>query len=179
MSISLIILFAVAVVLLIVVIAASRLSNHYSITESIAINRPVSSVFDYIKLLRHSDKYNKWTMLDPNVKRSYMGTDGTVGFIAAWDSAMKQVGTGEQEIIAIFEDQRVDWALRFEKPFRNEASSYMTTAAMPGETTLVTWAFEGRRNLSMKIFHLLFNLPKMLGRDLAESLRNLKRVLEK
>jgi hypothetical protein len=34
-------------------------------------------------------------MMDPNAKMEYKGTDGTVGFISAWDSKIKYVGKGE------------------------------------------------------------------------------------
>ena len=37
-------------------------------------------------------------MMDRNVKKSFKGTDGTVGFVAAWDSDNKKVGKGEQEV---------------------------------------------------------------------------------
>jgi hypothetical protein len=37
-------------------------------------------------------------MMDPDMKKTYRGTDGTVGFVSEWESNKKDVGTGEQEI---------------------------------------------------------------------------------
>jgi hypothetical protein len=36
--------------------------------------------------------------MDPNMKKTYTGTDAEVGFISAWESTDKNVGVGEQEI---------------------------------------------------------------------------------
>ena len=61
-------------------------------------------------------------MLDPQAKKTFTGIDGTVGFIMAWDSKNKEAGKGEQEIKKIAEGQRVDFEIRFEKPFEGVAS---------------------------------------------------------
>lgn len=39
-------------------------------------------------------------MTDPNMRKNFKGTDGTVGFCYAWDGN-KKAGKGEQEIIAL------------------------------------------------------------------------------
>ncbi len=118
-------------------------------------------------------------MTDPNQKTEYRGTDGTVGFVMAWDSENKGVGKGEQEITTIIDGQKVGYALRFEKPFKNNAGSYIITEPVSNNQTKVKWAFTGSRPYGQKIMHFLLNLPKMLGKDLYTSLVNLKAVLEK
>ena len=107
-----------------------------------------------------------------------MGTDGTVGFVSAWDSELNQVGKGEQEIISLQEGRRVDYEIRFEKPFKNISYAYISTIGLSDSSTEVLWVFKGKRNLLMKLLHLVFNLPKTLGKDLSESLANLKRIME-
>jgi hypothetical protein len=113
------------------------------------------------------------------MKRDYKGTDGTAGFIYFWDSENKQVGKGEQEIIKITEGERIDYEIRFIKPFAGTSSSYMATEPVSPGQTKVIWVFKGMRNYPMKIMHLLLNLKKMLGKDLATGLATLKTVLEK
>ena len=45
--------------------------------------------------------------MDPNIKTDFRGTDGTVGFISAWDSNnIKNVGKGEQEILNMVDGGR-------------------------------------------------------------------------
>ena len=106
-----------------------------------------------------------------------MGTDGTVGFVSAWDSELNQVGKGEQEIISLQEGRRVDYEIRFEKPFKNISFAYISTVGLSDSSTKFC-GFKGKRNLFMKLLHLVFNLPKTLGKDLTESLTNLKRIME-
>ena len=48
----------------------------------------------------------------------FTGTDGTVGFISAWESDIKNVGSGEQEILNIVEGERLGYEIRFLKPFK-------------------------------------------------------------
>jgi uncharacterized protein YndB with AHSA1/START domain len=178
MSILTMIVLTLLVILILLFISASFLSDQYSIEASIVINRPVEKVFDFIRYLRHADRYNKWTMVDRNLKRSFLGTDGKVGFVSSWDSEMNQVGKGEQEIIAVQEGSRVDYEIRFEKPFQNISYAYISTVGLSDSRTEVQWVFKGKRNLFMKLFHLVFNLQKSLAKDLSESLSNLKRIME-
>ena len=179
MSILTLILLIIALIVVILLIAAALMKDEYSIEKEIVINKPKQEVFNYIKLLKNQVNYNKWTMMDPNAKREFRGTDGTAGFVFAWDSTNKQVGKGEQEIKKISDGERIDFGLRFIKPFEGNANASMITESSAGNQTRVKWIFDGLRNYPMKIMHLVLNLKKMLGRDLQTSLDNLKAVLEK
>ena len=179
MSIFLIILLVVAIIVLVILIAAASLKDEYSIERDIVINKPKQPVFDYLKYLKNASQYNKWIMIDPNVRHDYTGIDGTIGFISAWDSDNKQVGKGEQQITGIKTGERIDYEIRFEKPFKGISYAHITTEAISNTQTKVQWVFRGTRNFAMKIFHLLFNLKKALGKDLHTSLVNLKTILEK
>lgn len=159
--------------------AAAFIDKHFTIEEQVVINKPLQEVFNYLKLLRHSDQYNKWVMTDPNLSKEFSGTDGTPGFIYRWNSQMKQVGQGEQEIKEIIEGKRIDYEIRFIKPFTGTSFSSLITHATGNGQTQVTWTFSGERNFIMCLFHLLLNLSKALGRDLQTSLQNMKTVLEK
>ena len=173
------ILFTILIIIAIPLILALFLQNEYVIERSIIIDKSSQEVFNYIKLLRNSVYYNKWVMLDPDLKKDFKGTDGTVGFIYYWDSNNKQVGKGEQEITGISEGNRVDYEIRFKKPFEGSSAAYIITVAKPGNQTEVSWVFKGTGTYMMKLMHLLLNLKKVLGNDLATSLLNLKTVLEK
>ncbi len=153
------------------------IKKEYTIEEKIVIGKPDPVVFDFVKLLGNQVYYNKWVMMDPNVKRTSTGADGTVGFISAWDSQIKNVGKGEQEITGILQGTRIDSKVRFEKPFKNVASVQMTTSAIASEQTEFKWTMRGQNKYPMNIMNLF--IPGMLARDMAESLNNLKGVLEK
>jgi hypothetical protein len=173
------ILIVIAAIIVVILIAAASLSKEYIIERQTMISKSKAEVFNYIKFLKNADSYNKWIMMDPNLKRDYKGTDGTIGFVSYWDSENKNVGKGEQEIINIIEGERVDYEIRFIKPFEGRSFAYITTEAVSQDRTKVTWIFKGERSYGMKLFHMLFNLKKVLGKDLQTSLNNLKNVLEK
>ena len=69
-----------------------------------------------------------------------------VGFVSAWESQNKNVGKGEQEIKKISEGKRIDFELRFIKPFAAVAKAYMTVDQMSKNETIVNWGFDSRMN---------------------------------
>ncbi len=179
MNILLGIVIVLAVLIALLLIAALFAKKSYTIEREITINQPKQTVFNYVKLIRNQDNYNKWHMQDPNTEKTFRGTDGVTGFVYAWDSENKNVGKGEQEIKSIREGERVDTELRFVKPFEGKADAYITTADVSAQQTKVKWSFSSSTKYPMNIILLLFNLEGKLAKDLESSLVNLKTVLEK
>lgn len=168
----------IAVIVLIPVIAAAMMPEDYVIVNNVTIHRSQQEVFDYLKYLRNGNNFNKWVLKDPDHRKEFTGTDGEPGFIYKWDSDNKGVGKGEQEILRVVGNERIDYQVRFIKPFENVSESSIIVKGVDANTSNVAWSFSGKRNFGMKIFHFLFNLPKALKRDLGESLDNLKTILE-
>jgi len=179
MSILVIVISIIGFVVALILIAAVLGSPEYVVEQEIIIEKPKQTVFDYIKFSKNQNLYNKWWMMDPNARKEYVGTDGQPGFIMKWESDNKQAGKGEQEITRVTEGQRVDYEIRFIKPFEGTSPSHIETVALAPNQTKVIWIFSGQRNFGMRIFHLLFNIKKMLGKDILTSLTNLKNILEK
>jgi len=179
MSILFIILIVIATIVALLMLIATFTKKEYVIEREVAINRPKQDVFDFVRILKNQDHYNKWWMMDPNVIKSFKGTDGTVGFVAAWDSANKKVGKGEQEVKKITAGERIDFEIRFIKPFEGVADTYMTTETAHENKTKVKWVFSGKYNYPMNIMLVIMNMDKLLGKDMEESLSNLKAILEK
>ena len=174
-----IILLVIVVLIAIPLVAALFGSKEYTIEQEVIIGKPITEVFSYLRLLKNTNYWSKWVMTDPNMTKTYKGTDGTVGAVYAWDSENKQVGKGEQEITKIAEGSRIDYEIRFIKPFEGTSTAWITTGAMPGNQTTVKWFFHGTLNYMMRLMHLVLNLKKMLAKDMATSLTNLKTILEK
>ena len=169
---------AIIIILLVglILLAASMMEKEYSLSSSIIINRPQNVVFDYVKHLKNQERYSKWVMADPNVKLTYTGTDGNVGFRAAWESADKNVGVGEQEIMSIQEGIGYDAEIRFEKPFKGISTANVTTEAISSNQTKVTTTFNSKTPFPMNI--MVPMIKKMLQKDMDMNSENLKRVLE-
>lgn len=155
------------------------LKKDYAVEKEITINCSTEVVFDYIKLLKNQDNYSVWATMDPDMKKTYKGTDGTVGFVSAWESKDDNVGTGEQEIKKIEEGKRIDFELRFKKPFEATDAAYMITESLAENQTKVKWGFKGRMNYPMNIMMLFMDMEEMLGKDLETGLKNLKTEVEK
>jgi len=172
------ILIVIGIIIAIPLIAALFLKKEYAVERSITIQKSKIEVFDYVKLLKNQDNYSKWQKMDPNMRKTYKGTDGTVGFVSAWESLSKEVGKGEQEIIAIVEGERIDYKLHFIEPFESEEKAYMITEQVAEKETLVKWGFKGKMKYPMNLMLLFMDLEKMIGSDFDEGLRSLKNILE-
>ena len=92
-----ILLAIVAIVVILVLVAPKK----YHLSRSIQINRPIGEVFEYLKYIKNQDHWSPWIKRDPDMKQTFTGEDGTVGFVSHWESDHKQVGVGEQEITLI------------------------------------------------------------------------------
>ncbi|MEP6727548.1 MAG: SRPBCC family protein [Bacteroidota bacterium] len=179
MSILITIISVIAILIFLVLVIALFLKKEYTIERDIVIDKPGQQVFNYIKFIKNQDAYSVWNQIDPAMQKTYTGTDGTVGFVYAWDSTNKKAGKGEQEIISIKEDERVDMALHFIRPFEGRSIAYMATTQAAGSQTKVKWGINGKMNYPMNFMMLFMNMENMLGKDLADGLANLKRILEK
>jgi hypothetical protein len=179
MKIILWILIIAGIIIVVILIAGLFTKKMYTVEREITINKPKNQVFSYLKLLRNQDNYSKWAKMDPSMKQEFKGTDGTVGFVSAWDSEIKNVGKGEQEIVKISEGEKIDFEIRFIKPFEGKASAYMTVDSVAESKTIVRWGFVGEMNYPMNLMLVFMNMEKMVGNDLEIGLGNLKTLLEK
>lgn len=147
------------------------------IEKKVSIERSVTEVFEFLKETKNQDLFSVWNMKDPNMKKSYSGTDGTAGFIYSWDSQDKSVGAGSQEITRIAPDKMIEYEMRFLRPMKNTASATFLIGKVVGESTLVTWTFKSPTKFPMSLFSPIFK--NILGKQLQQSLDNLKALLEK
>jgi hypothetical protein len=173
-----IVLYIILGIIAALLLAGLVISKDIAASREVVINKPKTEVFNYIKLLKNQDNFSKWGSMDANMKKTYTGTDGTVGFISAWEGN-KKVGQGEQEITGIDEGNKINFDLRFVKPFKSLAKAVMTTEAVSENSTKVTWGFESKMAYPMNIMKLFMNMEKMVGNDFSTGLNNLKTVLEK
>ncbi|MBL7922233.1 MAG: SRPBCC family protein [Bacteroidia bacterium] len=167
---------SIAGLIVLFLIAALFVKKESVIERDIIINKPKAEVFNYVKYIKEQDKFNKWVMADPDMRKEFKGVDGTVGFIYAWDSNAKG-GKGEQEIKGLAEGERVDLEIRFEKPFKGISDSIIHTRAISADQTKVIWIFKSNSKYPVNLMSAM--LEGVLGKDLDKSLNNLKRILEK
>ena len=79
----------------------------------------------------------------------------------------------------IVEGERIDYEIRFLKPFKSTSWAFITTASFNGNKTLVHWEFNGKMKYPTNLTLIFMNMEKLVGKDLATGLDNLKVLLEK
>ncbi|MBM3410176.1 MAG: SRPBCC family protein [Bacteroidetes bacterium] len=170
----LLILFVVGIALL----SALFIPKTYEVKRQVYVDLPSDSVFSFVAQLKNQGLYSVWAKMDPNMKVEFEGTDGTVGFLMRWDSPNDSVGAGEQQILGIDEGKRINYKIRFLRPFESESDGWMSTRADASGSTEVEWGMTGSMPYPMNLFLVLMDLEGSIGRDLQNGLNNLKGMLE-
>jgi len=169
-------LYILAGIVTAIVILALVAPTDFRMEREIVIDRPKAEVFAYLRSLKNQNNWSVWAMKDPAIRNEFRGTDETVGFVNAWEGN-KDVGKGEQEIKKIVEGARVEFELRFEKPFKATNDAYISTEAVNANQTKVRWGFSGKSPRPMNIMTML--MKGVLAKDFDTGLSNLKKILEK
>jgi hypothetical protein len=172
------ILFFIVGLIATALITALFVSKDMNVNKEVVINKPKQEVFNYIKQIKNQNNYAVWNKMDPNMKQTFTGTDGTVGFVTTWDGS-KEVGTGQQTVTKIIEGERIETELKFIKPWESTANAFMTTTSINDSTTKVNWGFESKMPYPTNLFKLFMDMEGELGKDYQNGLNNLKAVLEK
>lgn len=170
------VLVGIGILLAIPLIAALFMSKDYAIEREISINKPKQEVFEYLKSLKNQSKWSTWSMMDPNMKQDYKGTDGTVGFVSSWES--DKMGNGEQTIKKIVEGERIETDLHFKGLFDSTAPTVLSTEAVSDSTTKVKWEMSGKMHYPMNFMQVFMSMDDVIGTEYAKSLGNLKAILE-
>lgn len=170
------ILLVIAGIIALILIIPLFMGKTHHVQREIIINAPSQKVFDYLKLVKNHEKFNKWAKAGQGRKEEMTGTDGTVGFIYAW-SGNKSAGQGEKEIKNIIDGKRIGMEIRFVKPFTAIADFQMTTESLSDNQTKVTWSNTSSLNYPLNI--MVPMVEKSLAKDMDESLNTLKGILEK
>jgi len=170
-----ILLVVAGIIALLLIIALFMKREHYVKRETI-INASLQKVFDFLKLLKNQEKFNKWAKTDPDRKEEFKGTDGTVGYIYAW-SGNKKAGEGQKEIKDIIEGKRIETEIRFVKPMRVSANVIFETESLSSDQTKVILINTGTLKYPLNI--MIPMAEKNFPKDMDASLSTLKNILEK
>ncbi len=171
-----ILLVLAGIIALLLIIAIFMKKEHY-VNREIIINVPRQKVFDFLKLLKNQDQFNKWATADKkNRREEFRGTDGTVGFIYSW-SGDKSAGQGEKEIKNIVEGKRIETEIRFVKPMRVAASVIFDIESLSENQTRVNLVNTGSLKYPLNL--MIPMAEKRFPKDMDESLSTLKSILER
>ena len=170
-------IYIVLAIIVLIAVIGILAPKSYEVNRGIVVNKSVSETFQYLKYLKNQNHWSPWKKKDPNMTQTFEGTDGEVGFTSKWEGN-KDVGSGEQEIKAIVNNDRIETKLRFLKPWKSQSDAYIKVEEVNAGETRVIWGFSGKNPIPFNIFMLFFSFEKAVGKDFEEGLTNLKEQLE-
>ena len=168
-----IIAIVIALAIAVILILAAMKSDTFRVVRTASISAPSEKLFALISDFHQWRSWSPWENRDPDLKRSYSGTERGKGAIYAWDGN-KNVGSGRMEILEASPSQVVI-KLDFLKPFEAHNQAEFTLTPQAGATS-VTWTIHGPAPFMSKVMQVFMNMDKMIGKDFEAGLANLQKV---
>lgn len=165
--------FIIAVIVLLLIIAALLPAN-FHVERSIVIKAAPEKIFWEVADLENNRSWNPWAKIDPDAKNIMSAQTRGVGSSWTWDG--KKVGKGTLSIIEADEFKSIRTKVEFVKPWEGIHYGFWRFESM-GDSTKVTWAFEGKLEYPIERF-MYFFMDKMMGDDFDKGLKNLKKKCE-
>jgi Polyketide cyclase / dehydrase and lipid transport len=171
-----IILLTTSFVLAVLLLMAARQPDTFSYSRSTLISAPVADIFVRVNNLHNWHDWSPWAKLDPNAKNTFNGPTEGVGAQMTWEGNAK-VGTGTMTLIQSRPNELIGFRLDFLKPLASTSTAEFSFSP-EGQQTRVVWTMSGHNNFIAKLFGLLVNCEKMLGKQFDQGLANLKQLAE-
>jgi hypothetical protein len=148
----------------------------YTVERSVTIDAPLERIFAQIADFHNWRNWSPWEGLDPDLKRTYAGSESGTGAVYAW-SGNRKAGQGRMEITDSKEPSIVQIDLLFEKPWkaRNDTSF---TVRQEGSQASVTWSITGKLTVMTKVMGIFKSMDAFLGPDFEKGLAALKATAE-
>jgi polyketide cyclase/dehydrase/lipid transport protein len=147
----------------------------FEISRSTGISATADSLHRLIDDFHQWPKWSPWEDLDPDLQRTYSGSDQGVGARYAW-KGNKKAGEGSMLITGSTPEQ-VDIEVAFVKPFRN-TNQVTFTLTPTGDATEVEWTMRGERTGLWGLIGRLMPMDRLIGRDFEKGLVRLMTVAE-
>ncbi len=167
----------IATIIILVLILAAMKPDQFRIERSKVIKSSPETVFGFINSVSEWRKWSPWEKYDPNIKVTISGPESGVGSRYSWEGNGK-VGAGSMEVIESNPSSQVKLNLLFERPFKCNNTAIFTLTPQNGQTH-VNWVMEGKSVFMSKVFQVICNMDKMVGKDFEEGLENLSKQASK
>ena len=171
-----IVIVIIAVIAAVLIFAETR-PDTFRVERSADIKASPEKVFAQLNDLRNWRAWSTWERMDPNMKKTFSGSDSGKGARYAWEGN-KKVGKGSMEIIESVPLAQVQIKLDFIEPFEGHNMADLTLQPQAGGTH-IKWSMYGPSPFISKVFGVFINMDKMIGKDFEDSLANLKEIVEK
>lgn len=173
--IAVILAILIAIVVLLIVYAAVTRPDTFTYARSTRINAAPDKIAPLVSDFRQWGAWSPYEHRDPNLKRTYSGTERGVGSVYAWEGN-KNVGSGRMEILEST-PRNVRIKLDFFAPFKASNVAEFTFTPQGGATDVV-WSMTGKNVLIGKVMSVFMDMDKMVGGDFATGLASMKSIAE-
>jgi effector-binding domain-containing protein len=173
-----ILLFAVALVLLLVFVLSMMAPKEYNVSKTVEIDSPRSLVYSNVNNLASLNEWGPWKETDSLMTTEIVGQEGAVGSYSHWKGT--EAGEGEQKLTNLIEDELVETEIHFLKPFNSTSYGYIKLSDAEGGKTNVVWGFKGEQNMIMRAISMLpgMDMEANIGPMFEKGLGNLKGICE-
>lgn len=171
------IFLALGFIVLIFIVVIAGQPDEFHVTRTATIPSSPEKVFAQVNDLRAWEQWSPWAKLDPNAKSIYEGPATGEGAAMKW-SGNKKVGEGRMTIVESRANEFIRFKLEFLRPFKATNTAEFTFAPQAGQT-IVNWSMSGQNNFGSKIFGLIMNCERMVGRDFEKGLASMRAVVER
>ncbi len=151
-------------------------NDTYTVERSITIDSPPAAIYALVADFRRWTEWSPWEGLDPELQRTYSGSESGPGASYRW-SGNRKAGQGEMTILEAVEPSSITVDLRFDKPFkaRNDMSFEIREQ---GSGSSVHWVMTGKKTLTTKVMGIFKSMDALVGPDFEKGLAQLKALVE-
>jgi len=172
-------LVAMASMVGIVLVIAFFVDRSFEVKRSGTIPTNQQVTFDYFKNLEHHEDFSVWMNYDPDTKIWYTGSPGQIGYKMCWKSSDKRVGEGSQEIVAINENESIEYKVDVVKPQSVQANLIVQITEDGPDRSKVTWHLKGEIPYPWNLSLLFKDVEGQIGMGLEKGLKNARPLVVK
>jgi hypothetical protein len=148
----------------------------FRIERSTVIAAPARAAFGFVNDFKRWALWSPFAKLDPAMEIHIEGPSEGVGAVYTWQGN-KKAGAGKMVLELSEPDRLVGIALQFTRPMAASNRGEFRFEPAPGGTR-VTWSMTGDHNFSGKLFAMVVDVDKMVGKDFEAGLASLKALAE-
>jgi uncharacterized protein YndB with AHSA1/START domain len=145
----------------------------YGFQVSEEINAPINKVFDLLNDLDQLNAWSPFSAMDPSLVSTISSPASGLGSVYSWKG--KRIGSGSMTMSVCSKPHKIAFDMDFNG--KDKALSEYLLTETDGVTT-VTWFLGGERGLGGQIMNMLFKFDKMMAKNFADGLGELKKLVE-
>ena len=185
------IVLVVALLLAVVLGVAALKPKTMKLQRSMVIHAPAEKIFALLDDFHHWPAWAPGDKDDPTIQRTYGGAASGVGAASDWQGR-GSTGAGHMIITGAAPPCRLIVTVDFARPFvAHNINTFTLETVAPepgapaagappsGESTKVTWDFEGSSVFMLRVMSIFMNMDHFMGQHFEQGLQSLKIATEK